>query len=150
MGPARAAHPLAQVLLGHQPCQRVRRRLDVDWKQIIPQYQDLWEELAARREKDAEIGPGTDVPHGLDPHELFRAYPSGTMAPEDAFEWRSWPNMPADLMTFPRALGLPDAPSQINRSTTLAGVMGQLPQDGRQWQHAARIARWAARRLGGK
>ncbi|MES2723373.1 MAG: glycosyltransferase family 4 protein, partial [Pseudomonadota bacterium] len=52
-----------------------------DWSAIIPRYQALWSELAARRAAAAPEAPDlaaiVDNPRRLDPFQLFAAYPTG-------------------------------------------------------------------------
>lgn len=127
---------------------RLHVAANYDWKNIIPVYQDLWEELSARRESDREIGEGTDTPRSMDPHTLFEAYPTRTMHENDQVEWSKWPNVPPALSGFPASLGLGSSTVTLKSKGTLGDVLGQLPEkDGKSWSHAARAARWAARFL---
>ena len=54
---------------------RARAAAQYDWRQIVPQYQTLWAELAERRQIDAELAPvrrgrgGT--PGRTDPYRMF-------------------------------------------------------------------------------
>jgi glycosyltransferase involved in cell wall biosynthesis len=116
-----------------------------DWMQIIPAYQDLWEELAARREADAEIAEGNTVPRALDPQTLFAAYPTRIMKETDRIDWHPMPNVPGPLASFPASLGLSDAVQQIKTVKTVGSLLKQMPQENDQaWLHAARAVRWAA------
>jgi starch synthase len=61
--------------------ERARRRaVSYDWSVIIPQYEELWTELAARRAVDAESArvrhSGSPTPHHADPFTLFAGYAS--------------------------------------------------------------------------
>jgi len=62
---------------------RRRARELYDWKVVIPQYQALWAELAARRQRDEEIVPNRPgrppQPLREDPFSLFRAYPTAVI-----------------------------------------------------------------------
>lgn len=119
-----------------------------DWKRIIPAYQDLWEELAARRDTDNEIGEGKTIPRALDPHTLFEAYPTHIMGASDQIDWCEWPDVPRELSSFPASLGLAKAAQTLNKTKTLGDVLKQMPQkSGQDWSHAARVARWAAKTL---
>lgn len=59
-----------------------------DWSAIIPRYQALWSELAARRaaatraEIDAPTSP-IDNPRRLDPFQLFETYPTAILSAAD-------------------------------------------------------------------
>jgi starch synthase len=60
---------------------RERARTSFDWASIIPRYEALWEELAARRR--SEPAPEGEPPHHwparLDPLHAFAAYPTRTL-----------------------------------------------------------------------
>jgi len=65
---------------------RARARSQFDWRVIVEAYEALWEDLAARRAKDAEVAarrPGMPV-HPLrgDPFAVFAGYPSLTIGPK--------------------------------------------------------------------
>ena len=55
-----------------------------DWTVIIPEYEALWRELAARRAKDSELAPPDSTqsadPLRDDPFRTFAGYPSATIA----------------------------------------------------------------------
>jgi hypothetical protein len=59
-----------------------RAREVFDWSAIIPQYQDLWGELAARRACAPEPGPNhlAGNPARLDPFRLFASYPTAPLS----------------------------------------------------------------------
>lgn len=62
---------------------RIRARETFDWSAIIPQYQALWGEQAARLAATAEP-PSTRInPFAPDPFTLFAAYPSRHIARQD-------------------------------------------------------------------
>ena len=60
--------------LGRQAQAHVRARFD--WSQVVPQYQALWGELAARRTHRAPDPPKLDNPYRPDPFRLFGGYPT--------------------------------------------------------------------------
>jgi glycosyltransferase involved in cell wall biosynthesis len=74
-----------------------------DWAVIVPQYQALWGELAARRK--AASGPSgpvdlVDNPRRLDPFRLFAAYPTEPMTLQTvvcAVPGLTWPQAAARL-----------------------------------------------------
>lgn len=57
-----------------------------DWAAIIPRYQALWSELAARRAAAApeasDLAVIVDNPRRLDPFQLFATYPTGLLTSE--------------------------------------------------------------------
>jgi hypothetical protein len=58
---------------------RARAREVFDWSVIIPQYQALWAELAARRTASSDLGVRPDIvdnPRRLDPFQMFASYPT--------------------------------------------------------------------------
>lgn len=64
---------------------RQRAREVFDWSVIVPQYQALWGELAARRlAAPAVVVPpdAMDNPRRLDPFQLFADYPTEALSPE--------------------------------------------------------------------
>ncbi len=67
--------------MGEAGQRRARERYD--WSVIIPEYEALWADLAARREKDSEIAPcAPDGPADLlrdDPYRLFEGYPTNLL-----------------------------------------------------------------------
>jgi glycosyltransferase involved in cell wall biosynthesis len=67
----------------------LRRAQEIyDWKHIIPQYEDLWAELAKIRALEA-VNLGSLAhpwPARLDPFHAFESYPTRTLAPESRLE----------------------------------------------------------------
>ncbi|MBU2982543.1 glycosyltransferase family 4 protein [Lentibacter algarum] len=59
----------------------LKRALDIyDWSKIIPQYQDLWAELSAIRQRLGTVAQGLKAnPAAPAPTKLFGPYPSETM-----------------------------------------------------------------------
>ena len=53
-----------------------------DWATIIPQYQALWGELAARRTAVTPTANPHDNPRKLDPFKLFAGYPTQALSPQ--------------------------------------------------------------------
>jgi len=62
---------------------RARARSVYDWSAIIPAYEALWDELAARRRADPEIAPlapgRANDPLRDDPYRVFAGYPTHTL-----------------------------------------------------------------------
>ncbi|MHB8252297.1 MAG: glycosyltransferase family 4 protein [Acidiferrobacter sp.] len=59
-----------------------RARAVFDWSVIVPRYQDLWAELASRRQHAAPPVPQADPwPARMDPFAAFAAYPTQTLTP---------------------------------------------------------------------
>lgn len=66
-----------------------RARAVYDWSVIIPQYQELWAELAERRRVDTEIAPPPRFaadPIVPDPMVTFRAFPSESASMQTRLE----------------------------------------------------------------
>jgi len=61
-----------------------------DWKTVIGQYEDLWEEQAKKRKanagKAAPVGWQAVHPSYPDPSSMFAGFPVATLAPKDMFE----------------------------------------------------------------
>lgn len=55
---------------------RRRAREQYDWSAIVPQYQSLWAELAARRSRAAEVPLAHPWPARMDPFAAFAEYPT--------------------------------------------------------------------------
>jgi len=62
---------------------RLRARETFDWSVIIPQYQALWAEQAARRRAAVETPSPRTNPYAPDPFTLFAAYPTRHLAKDD-------------------------------------------------------------------
>lgn len=59
-----------------------RARTVFDWSVIIPRYQDLWRELASRRQHaTASVPKSHPWPSRMDPFAAFAAYPTQTLTP---------------------------------------------------------------------
>ncbi len=60
-----------------------RARQLYDWQSVIPQYQELWGEQAARRTREIPTshreGPEPPSPKMMDPFTLYRSYPSDSL-----------------------------------------------------------------------
>jgi len=69
---------------------RDRVRQTYDWASIIPAYEDLWQELADRREAEAPAAPRVEHaitgPTELDPYLVFRGFPSRVLNEADGIE----------------------------------------------------------------
>ncbi|MDX2027013.1 MAG: glycosyltransferase family 4 protein [Alphaproteobacteria bacterium] len=64
---------------------RERVKRIYDWRHIIPAYEALWEEMAAKRQA-AKKSPGTwpsALPQAPDPFTMYAAYPSAPLAETD-------------------------------------------------------------------
>ncbi len=65
---------------------RRRAREVYDWSVVIAAYQELWRELAGRRQRDTEIAPRTpgspSNPLRDDPFALFITYPTNLIEPD--------------------------------------------------------------------
>jgi glycosyltransferase involved in cell wall biosynthesis len=71
-----------------------------DWRHIIARYQDLWADLAERRQAAVDSAPGTSrmpCPARPDPFAAFASYPSRTIAMADRLTAGDYP---ADLATL--------------------------------------------------
>jgi len=66
---------------------RARARQTYDWKQIIPAYEALWKDMAAKRRaarKDVKpVNWPAPVPQGPDPFTMYAAYPTAPLAETD-------------------------------------------------------------------
>jgi glycosyltransferase involved in cell wall biosynthesis len=84
---------------------RRHARENYDWSVIIPRYEALWNELAARRKHDDEIAAPqagrAAEPLRHDPATLFAHYPSRTLADSDRVS--AW----ADAPEFDAVIGSP-------------------------------------------
>lgn len=67
---------------------RERARQVFDWRHVIAAYQELWQELAERRRiapETAALAAGRPArPLAMDPFDLFRSWPSASLAAETA------------------------------------------------------------------
>ena len=68
---------------------RAHARETYDWATVIPQYQALWAELAARRARGVLTSPTrpgqSSNPSAIDPFRLYRGYPSDHLTPGQKF-----------------------------------------------------------------
>lgn len=102
-----------------------------DWSVIVPEYEALWGELAARRATDNEIAaPGPDQPADPlrdDPFRIFAGYPTRTIADDFVVQRRGTDTELEQLIRFDinsAVAGLvPDAP-------TMRSLLATLPQQG--------------------
>ena len=63
---------------------RQRVRAIYDWRHIIPAYEDLWQDLAVRREKTAPKTAWTSaLPHLPDPYTMYETYPTARLSEGD-------------------------------------------------------------------
>jgi alpha-maltose-1-phosphate synthase len=70
-----------------------RARSVFDWSQIIPQYMNLWEQLAEKRKSAPERAPKrpNHEPNLIrpDPFRMFAHYPSATLTGSSVISWRA-------------------------------------------------------------
>jgi glycosyltransferase involved in cell wall biosynthesis len=82
----------------------------LDWAQIIPQYQALWQELAERRATDIESvprGPNESRdPSRPDPFEMFKNHATHVLAPDDIISQGSTRYVPIDELLSETAYNL--------------------------------------------
>lgn len=64
---------------------KARVRAVYDWKQIIPAYENLWDELSARRNAAAKEEKKflSALPQLPDPYAMYETYPTATLGEED-------------------------------------------------------------------
>jgi alpha-maltose-1-phosphate synthase len=76
-------NPALRKQMGERARDRARRIYD--WKHIIPQYENLWGELAARRKARTEIRQPYPVvlPQAPDPFTMFGSFASRTLQKSD-------------------------------------------------------------------
>jgi hypothetical protein len=122
-----------------------RRAQEVfDWSAVIPQYQDLWADMAALRPKlkPQRSRGAPDNPWRLDPYRLFSSYPSEQLTshtllslapgvtPPDAAELRAAPIVKTVVGILPpqaeleRIIGA----IMVGRRPTVASVLNEFPQ----------------------
>ncbi|MBO6781659.1 MAG: hypothetical protein JJ899_00005, partial [Alphaproteobacteria bacterium] len=127
---------------------RKRAAQRYDWSVIIPDYEALWAELAARRAKDSEIAP---VPPGGspdllrdDPFRLFAGYPS-TLIDETMRVRRRMPDSELDrLIRFDinsAVAGL------VPDGTQIRALLAALPEDGGSMDIGSLVATSGAMRV---
>jgi hypothetical protein len=91
-------HRDLRLKLGRQA--QAHARAIFDWSQIIPQYQALWAELAARRRAGPVEPALRPNPYRPDPFRLFAGYPTGSPAADWVAELApgvAWPDAKALL-----------------------------------------------------
>ena len=76
---ALAADPARRRAMGRKG--RERARNEYDWSRIIPRYQALWLELAARRSAALKMA-GASFPARPDPFCAFASYPTAPLTPQ--------------------------------------------------------------------
>lgn len=62
---------------------QARAKATYDWRHVIPAYEKLWAELAARRKKEAEGRGKLKFPLVPDPFMMFAAYPAKALKDSD-------------------------------------------------------------------
>ena len=78
---ALVSSPSLRATMGASAAQRAREFFD--WANIVPQYQELWAELAAiRRQASSASRPPPEDPRRLDPFTLFASYPTRVLTPQ--------------------------------------------------------------------
>ena len=66
---------------------RKRAREMYDWSSIIPQYQDLWRQLAELRAAHGQIKPAVEPwPARMEPFRAFEGYPTHVLSGQTRFE----------------------------------------------------------------
>lgn len=73
--------------MGQSGYQWARSRFD--WSVLVPQYQDLWQELGARREKAAALTAKRPAPLLDDPFRLFKHYPTELLTAKTVLRFNS-------------------------------------------------------------
>ncbi|HEX3700088.1 MAG TPA: glycosyltransferase family 4 protein [Phenylobacterium sp.] len=99
-------------------CAAARARQVFDWGVVIPQYQQLWAELARRRQAAQPQPPGSggENPWALDPFRMFAAHPTQALAHSDTVQLTRALS-PADLTEL---LAAPSVRGEESRLPTLA------------------------------
>ena len=107
---------------------QLRARQVFDWSAIIPQYQALWAEQAARLTA-AEPSQARDNPYAPDPFNLFAGYPSRHLAHSDLIALRPSMNEAAAIAHLSSPLA---SYSRVNPPTPeeLAAVVAHLAAHG--------------------
>lgn len=111
---------------------RALARERYDWGVIIPQYQDLWGELAERRATVAnETHPPRLSPHRGDPFSLFCDYPTHVLAGNSAIRLRAKEPEQAIKRLLQRSMNNFAARILLNERERqrLFEVLGQRSQD---------------------
>ncbi len=122
---------------------------DLDWRHVIAAYEELWEELAQRREREPEraaIGEGQSFhPLRPDPFQMFQGFASRTLDPAGRLELviRDWPltmeriglkaglyNLAGliDLEDLPLVIGLLEEKPSVHLGELLV-ALNALPRD---------------------
>ena len=126
-----------------------------DWRNIIPQYQDLWRELEARRLKaeaaDTARKPKQQGGRALDPYRMFASYPSSLWQEDDRRVLGQPPSVPKDVTAFSPRLGMPTKEPDFSAGTKGETLGSLLPSDSTTeggsitdtgWITLARHLRW--------
>ncbi|THD58906.1 glycosyltransferase family 4 protein [Phenylobacterium sp.] len=118
---ALAASPELRRTLGAQAAQRAREVFD--WSAVVPQYQALWGELAARRRAAPQVAGAMGNPFRPDPFTLYASYPTRHLADG----WRAtlcpdmdWPAAQAVLSRPLAAYGYINRPNAAECEKILA------------------------------
>jgi hypothetical protein len=113
---------------------RRRAREVFDWRVIIRQYQELWQELARRRAAAANQPTSTLPPHPLrpDPYTLFSDYPTAPFSPQTviALAPESSPQMLDDLYQEPilQYLATPLLMAELEELRNILSLLESGPQ----------------------
>ena len=117
-----------------------------DWRHVIPAYEELWDELAARREEDGESDPTSEHavtdPAGLDPFHLFASFPTRTLEDGDRIE-----AAPDAMRELTRLLGHRMnmfRPDLLLPADDLPGLLAKLAPEGAPVDGGATVAEIAA------
>lgn len=117
---ALADDPDRRAAMGAAGC--ARAGAEFDWARIIPQYQELWVELASRRRQASPpVGLSNPYPARPDPFRAFAGYPSRFIRPDTRLRpGRTAPEMIEVLLASPLiVLAAPSLPA----AATLAGMV---------------------------
>lgn len=125
-----------------------------DWRNIIPQYQDLWRELEIRRLAAAKADTGGHDQQGgraMDPYRMFASYPSALWQEDDHRVLGASPALPKDVIAFSPRLGMPPQDPDFATGSDGAKLGSLLPEDSTTeggsiadtgWITLARHLRW--------
>lgn len=83
---------------------RQKALAEFDWRHVLGRYQDLWQDLAARRAsapESATRGQGASWPARPDPFAAFASYPSEAISPRHRLSPGAYPADLASLIEHP-------------------------------------------------
>lgn len=148
-----ASDPALRAKMGEAGRKRVASMYD--WRNIIPQYQDLWRELEARRLKaaadDPDRKPMQQGGRALDPYRMFASYPSVQWQEDDKRVLGQPPALPKEVIAFSPRLGMPAKEPNFAAGSDGEKLGALLPPDGTTeggsitdtgWITLARHLRW--------